>query len=568
MDEGEGMERGTESERAPRGYRPLVALLVALLAMPAVGAAADDSRPGGTDDAAASVGSWIVTFHDEHPAGVHASATARRYGGEARYVYEHILNGFNFRGSQAAADNLGRNPRVRTIVPDREVAATAESIPTGVRRVRARHDDGEVATAHTSGHRGAGARIAILDSGIDLEHVDLVDNLDVDLGKNCIDPDSPPQDVWGHGTHVAGTAAAVGGNSIGVVGVADQARLVPIKVLDDSGRGDWSTVACGIDHAVGLTDAGDATTPVDVINMSLGGPVEEDHNCENGGLRQAICEAVEAGLVAVTSAGNDGFDASQKAPAAYPEAITVSALADSDGEPGGTGPCLASRGRNCLQSDDSFASFSNYGPSVDVIAPGYAINSTVPGDAYRSADGTSMAAPHVAGIAALMRAIKPSASPAEVLAVLQRTGECPDGTSAGGPVCDSTKGSWLGDPDGITEPLTNADQATAEMAALVDDPTPGELSADPVALGFGEVTVDTGETLAVTLTNSGEQAVTIEQFTFGGDDAAMFTVTGAPPGTVAAGGTAMVEVTFTPTAAGEATATLTITHDGTNTPTC
>ena len=110
--------------------------------------------------------------------------------------------------------------------------------------------------------------------------------------------------------------------------------------------------------------------------------------------------------------------------------------------------------------------------------------------------------------------------------------------------------------------------ATLVLAPLgTVDLAPGELDADPVLLEFGDVTVDTSETLPVTLTNSGQEPVAIDQFTFGGDDAAMFTVTGTQPTTVAAGGTATVDVTFTPTVAGAATATLTITHDGDNTPT-
>jgi subtilisin len=176
---------------------------------------------------------------------------------------------------------------------DREVEVTAESLPTGIRRVRARHADSEVATAHGAGHRGAGTRIAILDTGIDLSHVDLVDNLDTHLGKNCIDPSQPPNDVHGHGTHVAGTAAAVGDNGLGVVGVADRARLVPVKVLDDDGSGSWSSVICGIDHAAGLAADGVAATDVDVVNMSLSGPVEDEHSCTDGGLREAVCAAVD-----------------------------------------------------------------------------------------------------------------------------------------------------------------------------------------------------------------------------------------------------------------------------------
>jgi subtilisin family serine protease len=227
-------------------------------------------------------------------------------------------------------------------------------------------------------------------------------------------------------------------------------------------------------------------------------------------------------VITVVAAGNDSHDASSNSPAAYPEAITVSALADSDGEPGGTGPCWGI-GPFCTQQDDAFASFSNFGAAVDVIAPGYDINSTRPGNAYGSASGTSMAAPHVAGVAALVRAIDPSLAPGEVLELLQRSGECPDvqspdGTASTAGRCGSTQGSWPGDPDGITEPMTHAQGATAAACADEHEPNDSQAQATPIAsdesragmlcpgdIDYFHLTVgaDAGSTLAAEVTFDG-----------------------------------------------------------------
>src|SRR5439155_488821 len=264
-------------------------------------------------------------------------------------------------------------------------------------------------------------RIAILDTGIDLTHPDLVANLDTSLGKNCITA-GPPQDGHGHGTHVAGIADAVAGKHVGVIGVASAARLVPIKVLDDTGNGEWSNVICGIDYITGLNQDADPNNNVDVANMSLG-DTGSVGNCADGGLREAICKSVAAGIVYVAAAGNSTVDASTFIPAAFPEVITVSAMVDTDGKPGGLGGC-SFFGLIC---DDALAYFSNYGSAVDVTAPGYNVYSTWTGGGYQYEDGTSMAAPHVAGVAALVRAARPSLAPADVADLLQATGECPNG---------------------------------------------------------------------------------------------------------------------------------------------
>jgi hypothetical protein len=241
------------------------------------------------------------------------------------------------------------------------------------------------------------------------------------------------------------TRASTAANGSGVVGVAPEARVVPVKVLGSNGGGNLGDVICGIDHVVAKDAAG-------VINLSLSGSGSEG-SCSDGFLRQAICKAVERGIVVVVAAGNDNSSVGSRIPARFPEAITVSALDDRDGEPDG----------------DSFASFSNDGPAVDLIAPGVSINSTIRGGGYGTKNGTSMAAPHVAGAAALARADGVSAR--GVLARLRSTGECPDTSVAGSDLSCSGAGRWNGD-DSTAEPLVNALRAAGEQGAGAG-PSPG-----------------------------------------------------------------------------------------------
>lgn len=312
--------------------------------------------------------------------------------------------------------------------------------------------------AHAAGHDGTEIEIAILDTGIDSSHDDLTVN--TTDGKACIGDTT--EDGHGHGTHVAGTAAV--DNTLGVIGVAHAATVVPVKVLDDQGSGTWESVICGVNH---VTAKGFA-----VANMSLGGSGDEGA-CKDGGLRQAICESVAEGVTYTVAAGNSGDDASGYVPASYPEVITVSALTDYDGKPGGEAGCsvFAGLGKMC---DDEFAKFSNHGAAIDVIAPGVLIYSTDKDNGYSTKSGTSMAAPHVAGIAALVRAADSTLEPDDVRLRLQETGECPNGEwNTGGETCDG-QGQWPEDPDDIAEPLVNAYRA-AENVTATDDTVTGTL---------------------------------------------------------------------------------------------
>lgn len=298
-----------------------------------------------------------------------------------------------------------------------------QPIPTGVARIGVNNTNG-----------GSGITVAVIDTGVDLTHPDLAGK--IVASTSCVPTEGSANDGNGHGTHVAGTIAALD-NNFGVVGVAKDAKIAAVKVLNSVGSGTWADVICGIDWV----SANAATYNIKVANMSLGGGGVSDGNCglNNGdALHYAICKSTSAGVTYVVAAGNDGINASSFVPAAYDDTlITVSALADSDGKPGGLG---ASTGYG---ADDTFASFSNYGSIVDLGAPGVNIYSTWKNGGYGTISGTSMASPHVAGAAALYFKSNPGSSWTQVRNALRSAGEA--------------LGSGHTDPSGLhTEPVVKA----------------------------------------------------------------------------------------------------------------
>jgi subtilisin len=401
----------------------LTTILITTVSMSGVSAA---PRVG-----AATTGRYIVVLNDSVSApGEVAAEHARTTGARVRRVYRSALKGYSATLSSDRVAALRADPRVAYLAADRPVHTTDQVLPTGIDRLDAERSS----TRSGDGTGTVNVDVAVLDTGIDIDHPDL----HVAGGVNCVGGSSFDDDHL-HGTHVAGTVAAKD-NHIGVVGVAPGARLWAVKVLDATGSGTFESVICGVDWVTAHRST------IEVANMSLGGEASEPPGagCTTGDpFHDAVCRSVQAGVTYAVAAGNDARNAGAFAPASYDEVMTVSALADFDGKPGGKTP-----GRTCLpprtrEQDDSFANFSNFGRDIDLIAPGVCILSTVPGGGYRHADGTSMASPHVAGAAALYKASHPQASPLQVKRALQRAGTL----------------NWnnTDDPDGIKEPLVNVD---------------------------------------------------------------------------------------------------------------
>jgi subtilisin len=303
-------------------------------------------------------------------------------------------------------DGNGRGKKGGNSGATTTLSQPVQQVPTSIRRVR----------ADNLTNKGTGVGIAVLDTGIDFNHPDLVTNIASSTFKNCVSNIATAQDDNGHGTHVAGMIAAAN-NSIGVVGVAPEAKLYAVKVLDSTGSGTWSSVICGVDWVTANAKA----LNIKVANMSLGGTGASDNNCglsNSDALHRAICNSAAQGVTYVVAAGNSAVNATQHVPAAYDDAvITVSALADSDGQFGGFGTSTS------YGADDTFAKFSNYGTPVDVAAPGVNIYSTWKGGTYNTISGTSMATPHVAGAAALYLKNNPTATWNQVRDALRYFGE-------------------------------------------------------------------------------------------------------------------------------------------------
>ena len=370
-------------------------------------------------------------------------------------VYANAVGGFAARLSAAQLAAISANPAVAAVIPDlavsiddgsvgsqasimRNVVRPAWQVPAGVRRVGARTSAVQTFTHRT---QRVNADVAILDTGVDQDHPDL----NVVGGYNCT---SSNRNRWddgnGHGTHVAGIVGALD-NSIGVVGVAPGVRLWSVKVLDHSGNGFVSWLVCGIDWVTSQRDGGRARIEVANMSISFGIGPSPNSTCANGDdvIHQALCRSVAKGTTYAVAAGNNSHNARRNRPAAYDEVITVSAMADYDGKGGGHGkPSDSCPSR--YEPDDSFTRFSNYGDDIDLIAPGRCVLSTYMGKRYAFMSGTSMATPHVAGAAALYRAMYPNAKPAQVRRALIAGGRL-DWRTSTDPDDNPERAVWVGD---------------------------------------------------------------------------------------------------------------------------
>jgi subtilisin family serine protease len=234
----------------------------------------------------------------------------------------------------------------------------------------------------------------------------------------------------GHGTHVAGIAAAKN-NGKGIIGGAPGARLWSVKVCNGMGQCKISDMIKGVEYITQHADE------IDVVNISV-------ETLLSPALNRAISASIKAGVTYVVAAGNYGQDASSTSPASNPNVITVSAIADTDGKCGGTGPKLKAENA----TDDTFARFSNFGPSVSIAAPGVDILSTYLNGGYAVDSGTSMAAPSVAAAASLIKANSTDFTPKQVKDAILNSGSTPLTPCKGGP-----QGYFSGDPDNFKEPL-------------------------------------------------------------------------------------------------------------------
>lgn len=388
------------------------------------------------DAANVETGDYIVVLEQGADAPTLAQQAVQGLGAEVTNVFRTALNGYSATLTHEAKERLEADPNVAYVQEDKEVrtfaqpAPQAQVTPTGIDRSEA--DQSPTANIDGNDDR-VDADVAVIDTGVDLDHPDL--NVNQEGAKNCSLLGLTPDDMNGHGSHVAGTIGALD-NGEGVVGMAPGARIWPVKVLNALGVGSTSDVICGIDYVAANADQ------IDVANMSLGGAGTDDGNCgrtDGDAQHEAICSAVAAGVTFVVAAGNDSADAAESAPAAYDEVITTSALADFNGQPGGGAAAT------CREDvDDTFADFSNFGQDVDLIAPGTCIDSTWMNGGRNTISGTSMASPHVAGAAALHKATNPGDTPQQVQSALQAAGT----------------NDWIfpsEDPDGTQEPLVNVD---------------------------------------------------------------------------------------------------------------
>ncbi|MGM0470940.1 MAG: S8 family peptidase [Bacillota bacterium] len=220
-------------------------------------------------------------------------------------------------------------------------------------------------------------KIGVVDTGIDLTHYDLIP---VQEGKNIINPNQLPNDPHGHGTHVSGIISARR-NGIGILGVAPEIELYPIKTFNQNGTARISSLIEGIYWSI--------EQEIQILNMSFG--VKED----NQTLKEAITKANEAGIIMIAAAGNDGTTPLQF-PARYPEVISVGAV----------------------DKENQLAEFSNYGSGLDLVAPGVNIESTWKDNQFKELDGTSMAAPHVSGVTALLLSMFDQITPQQIKRLL------------------------------------------------------------------------------------------------------------------------------------------------------
>ena len=318
----------------------------------------------------AVAGSYLVVMKD----GVTASAAglAAKYGASVGHTYSHALRGFEARVSEAGAKRLAADPAVKYVEQNSIVwgDATQSPVPSwGLDRIDARSG---LDNSYTYPNTAANVHVYSVDTGV-ASHTDFGGRLSTTDGFDAIDGALPAADCNGHGTHTSSTA---GGTTFGV---AKGVTIVPVRVLDCNGSGTFAQVIAGGDWVTGH-----AIKPA-VANMSLGGGA-------TAALDTAVTNSINSGVVYSVSAGNSNANACQQSPARVPAAITVGAT----------------------DINDNRASFSNKGRCLDLFAPGVAITGAWLDDGTNTISGTSMAAPHVTGAAAILLSVHPTWTPSQV----------------------------------------------------------------------------------------------------------------------------------------------------------
>jgi subtilisin len=355
--------------------------------------------------------SYIVVLRD-NVSNVPAVANehANKFGLSPNYIYQYALKGYAARIPAGRLAQIQSDPRVKFVSQNRPVHMVDQTLPTGVDRIQ-----GDASSQLSGNGSGSvtGLAVAVIDTGSG-PHPDL----NVVGGVNCSTGRSF-NDGNGHGTHVAGTIGAKD-DSVGVVGVAPGVPIYSVRVLNNAGSGSFASVACGIDWVT----AHAASLGIKVANMSLGGSGSDDGHCgntNNDALHQAICNSVAAGVTYVVAAGNSNTDFSGFVPAAYNEVLTVTAMADFNGQPGGGAAPTCRTDVDDTAAD--FSSFTTAGSSDEghtIAGPGVCILSTWKGGGYKTISGTSMATPHVSGTAALCLATgKCTGSPSNIMSKLR-----------------------------------------------------------------------------------------------------------------------------------------------------